>query len=260
MGAEFVDYMIADRTVVPQSQQSSYSEKIIYLPDCYLPSDSIRPPEVNPFLRKQLGLPENAFVFCCFNHVGKLIPSTFDSWMRVLNRVDGSVLWLAHSNSIATANLRREAARRGIASERLIFATRVDSLAEHRARLGHADLFLDTSPYNAHVTALDAIWAGLPILTLIGEAFAGRVAASLLNAVGLPELIATTPEQYEDLAVSLAENPDRMTEIRAKLLHNRANTRVFDIRRFAANLEAAYAAAFDRHLRGQPPDHIYLES
>jgi predicted O-linked N-acetylglucosamine transferase (SPINDLY family) len=260
MGAEFIDYMIADRTVVPVAQQSLYSEKIIYLPDCYLPSDSLPPVESSPFLRKQLGLPENRFVFCCFNHVGKLLPRTFDSWMRVLKRVEGSVLWLAHSNPVAAANLRREAAKRGIAAERLIFATRIDSMAEHRARLGHADLFLDTSPYNAHVTAHDALWAGLPILTLIGEAFAGRVAASLLNAVGLPELIATTQQQYEDLAVSLAENPDRMTEIRAKLLHNRTNTRVFDIRRFTANLEAAYAAAFDRHLRGQPPDHIYLES
>ena len=259
MGADFFDYLIADRMVVPDSGQSHYSEKIIYLPGCYLPSDSIRPPEVNPFTRKQLGLPENAFVFCCFNNVGKLMPGTFESWTRILKRVDDSVLWLPQINVAATGNLLRETERRGIAPERLIFASRIDSLAEHRARLGHADLFLDTFPYNAHATALDALWAGLPILTRIGEAFAGRVAASLLTAIGLPELVTASPKQYEDLAVNLAENPERLGELRAKLLNNRNTSRAFDMTRFAANLESAYSLAFEQHLQGNAPDHIHLD-
>jgi predicted O-linked N-acetylglucosamine transferase (SPINDLY family) len=260
MGAGFIDYLIADRIVVPESQLPHFAEKVIFLPNFYLPSDSIRPPKVNPFSRRELGLPDRGFVFCCFNHVGKLMPSTFDSWMRILKQVDGSMLWLANTNSVAADQLRHEASQRGIQAGRLVFASRIDSLAEHRARLGHADLFLDTSPYNAHVTALDALWAGLPLLTLIGEAFAGRVAASLLTVIGLPELIATSRRQYEEIAVYFGNNADRMAEIRAKLLRSRANTQAFDIPRFAAYLEAAYSNVFDRYSKGLPPDHIHMEA
>jgi predicted O-linked N-acetylglucosamine transferase (SPINDLY family) len=259
MGADFIDYLIADRMVVPESQQAHYSEKIIYLPGCYLPSDLIRPPGVNPFTRKELGLPENAFVFCCFNNTGKLMPDTFESWTRILRQVEDSVLWLPNSNAAATDNLRREITRRGIAPERLIFASRIDSLAEHRARLGHADLFLDTFPYNAHATALDAVWAGLPMVTRMGESFAARVAASLLTAIGLPEVITTSAEHYEELAVQLARDPGRLADLRAKLLRNRSATQAFDVPRFAANLESAYRVAFERYLQGSSPDHIHLD-
>jgi predicted O-linked N-acetylglucosamine transferase (SPINDLY family) len=259
MGADFIDYVIADRTVIPQANLSHFAEKVIFLPDFYLPSDSVRPHNVGAFSREQLGLPVRAFVFCCFNHVGKLMPRTFESWMRILRQVEGSVLWLAHTNALAADRLRREAAQYEVLPDRLIFADRIDSLAEHRARLGHADLFLDTLPYNAHATALDALWAGVPILTLIGEAFAGRVAASLLNVVSLPELVTKSRQQYEELAVHLGNNPERAAEIRAKLLRNRAMTQAFDIRRFAANLEVAYARVLERYQKGQPPDHIYLE-
>jgi len=260
MGADFIDYLIADRIVVPESQQSYYAEKIVYLPNCYLPSDSTRPPSAIRCSRQQFELPKDAFVFCCFNNVYKITPCTFGAWMRIMNRVEGSVLWLAQTNPVAANNLRREAARQGIAAERLIFANRIECLADHRARLGHADLFLDTFPYNAHATALDALWAGLPIITRLGESFASRVAASLLTEVGLQELIAITLKQYEEVAVELAANPSRIAEIRAKLLRNRAATPSFDMRRFTANLEGAYTSVFERYLRGEPPDHIHLES
>jgi protein O-GlcNAc transferase len=261
MGADFIDYVIADRTVVPESQRRHYSEKIIYLPGLYLPSDSTRPPLFTTlFSRDQLCLPKDAFVFCCFNNVFKITPATFDSWMRILKKVENSVLWLAQTNSVAMDNLRLEAIRRGVQAERLIFAKRIDSLAEHRARLGHADLFLDTFPYNAHATALDALWAGLPVLTQIGEAFAGRVGASVLTAVGLPELIARTPAHYEELAIRLAGDSGDIREIKAKLLRNRMMTQAFDIRRFTANLEAAYSSVLKRFLQGRPPDHLYVES
>ena len=258
MGAAFIDYVIADRTVLPESQHSLYAEKVIYLPRCYLPGDSVSPPDVNPYSKSQLGLPENAFVFCCFNHVGKLLPDTFAGWMRILKLVPDSVLWLAQTNPDAAAALKREAASRGVARERLVFGTRLSSLADHRARLSHAHLFLDTFPYNAHSTTVDAIWAGLPIVTRLGEAFAGRVAASLLMSLDLPELITTTTGQYEALAAQLAADPVRLNAIRSKLLRNRT-AQVFDIGRYTGELEAAYAMVLDRHVHGQPPEHVYVK-
>ena len=177
--------------------------------------------------------------------------------MRILNRVESSVLWLRQENEWASKNLWKEAARRGVSTDRINFAKRLP-MSEHFARHRVADLFLDTLPYNAHATANDALWAGLPVLTLIGETFPGRVAASLLNAIRLPELITNTPEEYERLAVELATNPDTLREIRVRLANNRLTTPLFDIRLFTAHIEAAYAAMYERYQDGLSPDHIYV--
>jgi predicted O-linked N-acetylglucosamine transferase (SPINDLY family) len=260
MGAEYMDYLIGDRVVVPEAQQRHYTEKIVYLPNSYLPHDSSRALANTVFTREGLGLPPTGIVFCCFNNNYKITPDTFESWMRILRRVENSVLWLSQNNPTAASNLRREALHRGVDAGRLIFADRTSSLPEHLARQRVADLFLDTRPYNAHATALDALWAGLPVLTCMGEGFAGRVAASLLNAIELPELITATPTQYENLAVQLAANPQRLAEIRQKLARNRLKTSLFDTRAFTKHLEAAYTKIYERYQANLPPEHIYVDA
>jgi predicted O-linked N-acetylglucosamine transferase (SPINDLY family) len=256
MGAKYMDYLIADRTVLPEQQRDHYAEKIIYMPHSYFPSDGTRPVANEAPHRQDLGLPDNGFVFCCFNNSYKISPAVFASWMRILGRTDGSVLWLPMNNPATAHNLRREASRLGIDEKRLVFAGRVASLADHLARLGAADLFLDTLPYNAHATANDALWAGLPIVTCRGESFAARVAASLLTAIGLPELITTTLEQYENLAVQLATHPQSVADLKGKLRANRANAPLFDTRSFAMHLQTAYTRIVERHQAGLAPDHI----
>lgn len=257
MGAQYMDYLIGDRTVIPQDQQHHYTEKIIYLPGSYLPNDSTRSIADTKFTREDLGLPPAGFVFCCFNNSYKIGPDVFDRWIRMLRRTENSVLWLSANNPAAVRNLRREASLRGIDAERLIFAGRVASQPEHLARLRAADLFLDTLPYNAHATAVDALWAGLPVLTCPGHAFAGRVAASLLRAIDLPELIAATPTEYEALGAHLAANPAQLARIRQKLAHNRAVAPLFDTVQFAKNLEFAYIEVYERHVAQLPPEHVY---
>ena len=256
MGAEYIDYLVADATVIPQECREHYSEKILYLPDSFLPHDSGRVIAAHRFTREELGLPPDAMVYCCFNSSYKILPETFDSWMRILSRVEESVLWLSLNDATAAQNLRREAQSRGVDPGRLIFAERMPAAAEHLARLRVADLFLDTLPYNAHATALDALWSGLPLLTRIGQGFAGRVAASLLNAVGLPQLITSTAAQYEELAVELAHEPQRLAGIRLKLERNRLTAPLFDTARYTRNLEAAYARVHARHQAGSSPDHV----
>jgi predicted O-linked N-acetylglucosamine transferase (SPINDLY family) len=250
--------LIADRTVVPEAHQRHYTEKIVYLPNSYLPNDSTRTIADRLFTREELQLPSAGFVFCCFNNNYKITPSTFDSWMRILKRVEGSVLWLSHNNPTAASNLRQQASRRGVNPERLIFADRMSSLPDHLARQRVADLFLDTCPYNAHATAIDALWTGLPVLTCIGGAFAGRVAASLLKSIDLPELITSTAEQYEDLAVQLAANPRRLAGIKLKLAQNRLKTSLFDLASFTSHLESGFKMIYDRYQAALPPDHIYV--
>lgn len=256
MGAPFMDYLIADPTLIPESHQSLYAEKIAYLPRSYQPNDTKRVVADTVFTREELGLPKNGFVFCCFNNNYKIVPETFDSWMRVLNAVDGSVLWLLEDNATAHANLCRYAEAYGIDRRRLVFAPRM-SLPRHLARHRMADLFLDTLPYNAHTTASDALWTGLPVLTLEGTAFASRVAASLLNAVGLPELVTTTRRDFETLAIELATNPQKLAAVRTKLAANRANAALFDIARLTKDLEALYAAMYGRYQADEQPDHIW---
>ena len=257
LGASYIDYIIADQLVVPPDHKEFYTEKIVYLPDCYQANDRNKEIGTHFFSRVECELPQNGFIFCCFNNNYKIMPGVFDRWMRILKQVEGSVLWLLEDNASAASNLRKEAGARGVNSERLVFAKRM-SLPDHLARHRLADLFLDTLPYNAHTTASDALWAGLPVLTQIGETFAGRVAASLLTAIGLPELITSTPQAYEDLAIELATNPQKLVAIKHKLANNRLTTPLFDTQLFTRHIEAAYTAMYERYHANLPPDHIYV--
>jgi predicted O-linked N-acetylglucosamine transferase (SPINDLY family) len=258
MAADWIDYIVADRTVIPGESKSCFTEKVVYLPHSYQVNDSKRRISDRVFTRRELGLPEQGFVFCCFNNNYKILPATFEGWMRILRAVEGSVLWLLEDNPTAARNLRKEAAARGVDSARLVFARRL-ALDEHLARHRLADLFLDTLPYNAHTTASDALWAGLPVLTCLGRSFAGRVAASLLKAVGLPELITGTQEQYEAKALELARNPAHLRELKDRLERSRTTSPLFDGRLFARHIEAAYEAMHARCQAGLPPEPIEVQ-
>jgi predicted O-linked N-acetylglucosamine transferase (SPINDLY family) len=258
-GAAYMDYIVGDRIVIPAGSRDHYSEKVVYLPNSYQVNDSTRQIADQIFTRTELQLPESGFVFCCFNNNFKIRADTFDSWMRILGQVEKCVLWLLEDNPVSPANLRKEAATRGIDPNRLVFAKRVPP-PQHLARQRAADLFLDTTPYNAHTTASDALWAGLPVVTLIGESFAGRVASSLLSALNLSELITSTREEYEALAVRLATNPGMLRKIRKKLEGNRLSAPLFDTPLFAKHLEKAYMNIFKRYQSNLPPDHIFVES
>ena len=257
MGADYIDYLIADPTLIPAAHRADYSEKIVYLPDCYQPNDSKRRISERVFSRQELGLPPDRFVFCSFNNNFKITPDVFEVWMRILRAVPGSVLWLLEDNEVAAANLRREAVQRGVDGGRLVFAPRM-ALPEHLARHRVADLFLDTLPYNGHTTVSDALWAGLPVLTQLGETFAGRVAASLLKAIDLPELIVPSSSAFEALAVELATDPGRLQTLKRRLADNRLTTPLFDIAAYTRHLEAAYRAMHDRHHAGLAPDHLVV--
>jgi predicted O-linked N-acetylglucosamine transferase (SPINDLY family) len=254
-GAPYMDYLIADDTLIPEASQLHYSEKIVYLPGSYQANDTKRLISTRPYTRAEEGLPERGFVYCCFNNNYKITREVFDIWMRILAQVEGSVLWLLEDNPWAAENLRKEAARRGISPQRLIFAKRLP-LAEHLARHSLADLFLDTFPCNAHTTASDALWAGLPVLTRAGETFASRVAASLLRAIDLPELVTTTEASYEGLALELAFDKERCQGIRERLERNRLTSPLFDLPLFTKHLEAAYSGMYERYQAGLPPEHI----
>lgn len=257
MGASFVPYIIADSVVLPENLQSQFTEQPVYLPECYQVNDWEQPIAATEIGRKEAGLPEVGIVFCCFNKPSKLDPVMFTTWSRILQRVSGSVLWLLVSEPDVAVNLRREAEQRGIASERLIFAERLPK-DRHLERHRLADLFLDTRLYNAHTTASDALWAGLPVLTCIGETFPARVAASLLHAVGMPELITHSLEEYEELAVRLATQPNELATLREKLAYNRPRTPLFDTERCARHLERAYEMMWERHAHGLPPAPLWV--
>ena len=257
LGADYMDYIIADETLIPDHLQLGYSEKVVYLPDSYQANDSKRVIADKKFTRQELGLPETGFVFSSFNNNYKILPAIFDSWMRILNAAEGSVLWLFEDNNLATESLKNEAEKRGIDSNRLVFAKRM-FLPEHLARHQQADLFLDTFPYNAHTTASDALWAGLPIITLMGESFASRVAASLLYAINLPELVTTSQAEYELLAIELATNPLKLNSIKQKLTKNRLTTPLFNAQLFTKNLEAAYMQMYERYMADLSPEHITI--
>jgi predicted O-linked N-acetylglucosamine transferase (SPINDLY family) len=251
-GAPFIDYIIADQQTVPGAFEKYYREKVVRMPDYWVPADNAeRIAEVAPS-RAELGLPEKAFVFCAFNGASKIAPMMFAVWMRLLGAVEDSVLWLRYDNDEACANLRREAEQRGVKGERLVFARRI-SLPEHLARHRHAGLFLDTYPYGAHTTASHALWAGLPVLTMRGETFVSRVGASLLTAMGLPELIAESLDDYEALALNLARDSDRLGALRAKLMAARSTAPLFDTDRYVRHIESAFVTMIERQRRGQPP-------
>ncbi len=256
MGADFIDYLVADSTVVPPGHEAFYAEKVVHLPHCYLPNDSTKRVSERAFRRAELGLPEDGTVFCCFNSSAKITPGAFAAWMRLLRQVPGSVLWLRGAAPAARANLRRHAREAGVAQERLVFAEKMDDLSEHLARHRAADLFLDTFPYNAHTTASDALWAGLPVVTWLGETFASRAAASQLHALGLPELVARTADEYEALALALATDRERLAAVRARLDSRRRESPFFDAGLFARHLEAAFAAMHERRCRGLAPAPI----
>ena len=251
-GAEYMDYVIADRTVIPPEQHRFYTEKIVTLPHSYQCNDNKRAIGPAPS-RHDAGLPEDGFVFCCFNANYKILPETFDLWMRILAATPGSVLWLLEASDTAVRNLRREAEARGVDGNRLLFAPRTE-LSAHLARLSLADLFLDTLPYNAHTTASDALWAGVPVLSLRGTSFAGRVAASLLNAVGLPEMVTKSEAGFELRACALARTPEVLTALKQKLAHDRTTQPLFDTPRFTRYLETAYKMMWERAQSGHSPD------
>lgn len=259
MGASYMDYIIADPHVIPESDRDYYSEKIIYLPDTYQANDSQRKIADTLISRKEAGLPEHGFVFCCFNNNYKITPEIFDIWMRLLNNNENSVLWLLDDNPTAVKNLKKEAEARGINASRLVFAERV-MVAEHLARQRLADLFLDTLPYNAHTTASDALWAGLPVLTYKGDCFASRVASSLLSAVGMDELITESLEEYEHLASKLAKDKILLDQLKQKLNRNIKTKPLFDTGRFCRHLESAYLTAWQIQQNGKPAEHIFVQA
>jgi len=248
IGATYIDYILADNVVVPLQEQSSFSEKVVYLPHTYYVNDSKRPISSQIFSRHELGLPEQGFVFCCFNNSYKLSPMMFDIWMRLLQQIPESVLWLLEVNSTAKDNLYLEAKKRGIAAQRLIFAPKVAS-SVHLARHQHADLFLDTLPINAHTTACDALWARVPVITCVGQTFASRVAASVLRAVGLPELITHHLADYEALALTLAQSPLLLAQIKQKLQYRELSP-LFDINSRRVAFESAYKTMYQRYQQG----------
>jgi len=256
MAAPFIDYLVADRFVIPPTLAANYGEKIVHLPGSYYVMDRRRPPLAAP-ARSQLGLPDGAFVFCCFNQAYKILPEVFARWMRVLGAVQGSVLWLLESNPWMQENLRREARIRGVDPGRLVFAPRA-APDLHLARVAAADLFLDTRPYNAHTTATDALWRGVPVLTWPGETFPSRVAGSLLTAAGMPELIVDSGEDYEALAIALARDPPRLLALRAKLDSARASGALFDTAAFTRHLEFAYERMWQNHQSGHGPQAIEI--
>jgi len=257
MGAAYIDYLLADRIVIPPGEQRWYSEKVVHLPDSYMVtafSDAVTTAAPS---RRAAGLPESGFVFCAFHASYKITPRLFDVWMRLLRAVPGSVIWLRTGNEAAERNLRREAEAREVSADRLVFAGRVPR-ADHLARHRLADLFLDTLPYSAHTTAADALWAGLPVLTCPGRAFAGRVAASLVHAAGLPELAVSSLTEYERLALRLATDPAVLSAIKTKLRRSRASCPLFDTDRTRRHIERAYVAMWERWQRGEKPASFFV--
>ena len=257
-GAEYMDYLVADKTLVPEESQRYYSEKIIYLPDTYMVDDSKRQPSSRQFSRAEQGLPEDKFIFCCFNNTYKFNHKILESWTKILINVPESILWISEGHDLFQKNILKEFEILGIHHSRLIFAKRVDLIGDHLSRLSLADLFLDTIPFNAHSTAVDSLKAGLPILTCMGQAFAGRVAGSLLNGIGIPELIARDISDYESIAINLAKNPAVLMKLRAKLAEHKISASLFNTRLFASNLELAYQETYSRYLSNQPLGHISI--
>jgi predicted O-linked N-acetylglucosamine transferase (SPINDLY family) len=257
-GSDLIDYIIADKIIIPDQYRGFYNEKLAYLPDTYMVDDSKRVASSRIFTREECGLPSDKFVYCCFNNFYKFNPSILDSWSRIFLAVEDSVIWLSESNLNFQARLTKEFECRGIDSSRIIFARREDLIGDHLARYRLADLFIDTSPYNAHTTAIDSLKSGVPVITMLGESFPARVAASLLNAIGLAELITKSPEEYESLAIDLGKNPEKLAEVKARLTVNILTMPLFNTPLFAKNIEAAYTKMYERYQADLPPDHFFV--
>ena len=258
MGIDYMDYLIADNVVIPKTSYQFYNEKIISLPHSYQINDSKRPELKRTITRQECGLPEGAFVFCCFNNIYKITPETFKRWMRVLKRVPNSVMWFYYNFPEGPENLKREAQALGVDASRLIFSPYI-KMADHIERNVLADLFLDSLPYNAHTTASDALWANVPVLTLQGKSFAGRVAASLLHAVEMPELITYTEQEFEDRAVDIATHPEKLAALKVKLAKNRLTTPLFNTKLYTKHFESALIEAYERYQSDLPPAHIEVK-
>jgi protein O-GlcNAc transferase len=259
MGADFIDYIMADRYVIPAGSEAHYSEKVVCLPDSFQPSDGKRVVSDDLPNRASLGLPERGLVFCCFNNTFKIAPDIFEIWMRLLSLIDDSVLWLPFDNDLVVANLHKEAAARGVAAERLVFSRRTEQLADYFARYRIADLFLDTFPFNAGATANDALWSGLPLLTCSGETYPARISGSLLQALGLPELITNSLADYEALALKLARDGALLLSLKEKLLENQKSQPLFDMVRLTRHIEAAYVAMWQRYQAGLLPESLAVD-
>lgn len=255
-GSDFIDYIIVDETIIPNTHREFYSEKVAHLPNSYMVDDSKRTPSARLYTKEECGLPNAAFIFCCLNNDYKFNPNILDSWSRILLNAKDSVLWISENNSDFRKNIQAEFGKRNIKPERIIFAQRVDLMGDYLARYKLADLFLDTYPYGAHTTALDSLKAGVPVLTLLGQSFPGRVAASLLNAIGLPELITKNHEEYERLAIELANNPDKIARIKEKLENNLIVSPLLKTHLFTKNIEAVYEKMVEQYHKDMKPDHI----
>jgi len=259
MGSKFMDYLIADHVLIPKKNKRHYSEKIVFMPNSYQANISKRDVSNNSISRKDQELPETGFIFCCFNNNYKITPTIFKAWMKILSEVDDSVLWLFEKNSTTTKNLKKAAKNLGVDSKRLVFAKHM-SVEDHLERIKLADLFLDTLPYNAHTTSSDALRMGLPVLTLIGESFASRVAASLLHAVNLPELITFSEDQYIDYAIKIASSPSSLQKIKTKLSANLSSSSLFDSKLFTKNLEDSFHQMYEDHKNGLNLHDIYINN
>jgi len=255
-GASFIDYILADKVVIPEESRESYIEKVVYLPGTFMVDDSNRLPSKKIYTREEFGLPENAFIFCCFNNDYKFNEDVLDCWASILLKTSTSALWISENNKSFRKNILSEFEQRGVMQSRIIFANRIDLMSDHLARIGSADLFLDTFPYNAHTTAVDSLKAGVPLVTLLGKSFAGRVAASLLGAVGLSDLIATTSAQYEQIAYELFKDKEKLLQYKKMLLEARLNEVLFNSEEFSKNIEASYLMMYKRYHDGLSPEHM----
>lgn len=257
-GASYMDYIVADKTIIPESSRIHYTEKVVYLPNTLMVDDSKRVPSSRPITRAEYGLPEDHFIFCCFNNSYKFNKRILESWARVLLKVDKSIFWISENTAFFRENILKEFKKLGVGPERIMFSQRVDSMDDHLARYALADLFLDTNPYNAHTTAVDALKAGLPLLTCLGETFPSRVAGSLLRSVGIPELVTQNMDEYERLAIELATHTEKLRDIRTRLKKNRFTTPLFDTQLYAKNIESAYLEMYKRYLNAEPVDHLFI--
>ncbi len=258
LGTSTIDYILADKILISKKNQKNFFEKIIYMPNSYQPNDTKKKISKKNFTRKEMGLPKNSFVFCCFNQNYKITPDVYDIWMKLLKKIDGSVLWLMKNSEKATENLKKEAIKRNIKSNRIIFAEKMP-LAEHLARHKLADLFIDTFPYNAHTTCSDALWSGLPVITRMGESFASRVGASLLSAIELNELITKSEKEYEKLAIKLATNPKLLNKIKNKLKKNKVLKPLFNTKLYTSNIELAYTKIYNNYYSNLPIKNIEIK-
>ena len=257
-GAKFIDYIVADKILIPEENQKYFTEKVIYMPNSYQPNDSTKKISKKTLNRKDFGLPKNSFVFCCFNQNYKITPNIFNIWMKLLKKKNQSVLWLINDSDEGAKNLKKEAKKREINPDRIIFANRM-SVSDHLARHKLADLFVDTFPYSAHTTCSDSLWSGLPVVTLMGNSFASRVGGSLLKAVGLNDLITTTTAEYENLNLELANNPKKLMNIRKKLENNRFKMPLFDTKTYTKNLESSYTKIYERYHEEKLPKNIIVD-